>query len=398
MSTLLVCLSFAVLITSCTARTPWAKPKNKGKNKNAYNSWPTASPSISPSGGGECEDSCTDNVERPNFCDYASYLWDDASTPLDERNNIGMAKYLSSANILKAASLMKLGKAYKLAFLAVNGQLALGTRQWYAALSHIDRVRGDPSVYYEWHENNQGKEVCGVGIGLLEQRLMTSAVGNSGTQFDGLGHVFYMNGGFGDIHNYLFFNGFRGDEIMKEYGTKYLSVADLPPFVTRAILLDVAGYEGVKVLPETYRVDTDVVNNVLQFQGMSVDDIEAGDVILLFTGWAEQHWWDGDAEFYYSREPGFTVDTVLNIFGPKKVLLLGADSGSVEFRQVGSAPRALHVHWMICHGGFLYENLNLIEWVTDARNGDAPYQGAFFWTPAQIDGGVGGLGTPTVVV
>eukprot|EP01084_Bolivina_argentea_P250159 419060_1 len=336
-----------------------------------------------------CSNECTDNTHMPNFCDYASDLWDDADTPLDHRNNIGMAKYLSSAHALKAVGLAKLGKVYKLSYEYTNSMPAFGTRAWYTSLRNPG---GGPfgvvSAYYKYDQNNNTQ--CGVGWGYLDQRLMTSASGNSGTQFDGLGHVFYMNGEFGDQRNYLFFNGFTGTDVMQEHGVKYIGIEQLPPLITRAILIDVAGYIGYDPLPDDFEIDTQIVADTLRYQQMNVDDIEEGDAVLFYTGWANANW-EGDASVYYSQSPGITLDTVVKIFGPQKVLLLGGD-GSVESMPLSGDPLpiSVHMHWIICHGGFLYENLKLVEWAQDARKGEVPYLGGFYYVPAQIQGGVGG--------
>eukprot|EP01083_Nonionella_stella_P317359 1155069_1 len=345
----------------------------------------------------DCSDQCTDNTNMPNFCDYASDLWDDADTPLEDRNNIGMAKYLSSSHTLKAVGLAKLGKVYKLSYEYTNSMPAFGTRAWYTSLRNPG---GGPfgvvSAYYKYDQNNNTQ--CGVGWGYLDQRLMTSASGNSGTQFDGLGHVFYMNGEFGDQRNYLFFNGFTGTNVLQEHGVKYIGIEQLPPLITRAILIDVAGYVGYDPLPDDFEIDTEIVMDTLRHQQMNVDDIEEGDAVLFYTGWVNANW-EGDPAFYYSRSPGITLDTVVKIFGPKKVLLLGADNWAVEYAAFGE-PLAIpvHMHWIICHGGFLYENLKLVEWAQDARKGEVPYLGGFYYVPAQIQGGVGGLATPMVIV
>ena len=212
----------------------------------------------------------------------------------------------------------------------------------------------------------------------------------------GLGHIYYINGEYGDWNNYLFHNGFNATAILNDWGISYIGIEQLPPFITRAILLDVAGYIGQDPLPNTFAIDTDVIEEVFQYQGLSVDDIEVGDVILIYTGWLNAYYDDDD--FYYTQEPGLTLDTVINIFGPKKVLLLGADNWSIELVLENALNGLMHIHWIVCHGGFLYENLNLIEWVTDARNGSSPWMGGFYWSAVPIEGGVGGLGTPMVIV
>eukprot|EP01083_Nonionella_stella_P269688 912725_1 len=359
----------------------------------------TAAPIISDNNNQDgCFNECTDSTSiMPNFCDYASHLWDDADTPLNERNNIGMAKYLSSAHALKALQLGTMGKVYTLSYEYTNTMPSFGTRSWYTSLRNPGGAPyGLVSAYYEYDRNNNTQ--CGLGWGYLDQRLMTSANGNSGTQFDGLGHVFYINGEFGDQRNYLFFNGFTGTDVMQEHGVKYIGIEQLPPLITRAILIDVAGYIGYDPLPDDFEIDTQIVADTLRYQQMNVDDIEEGDAVLFYTGWANANW-EGDASVYYSQSPGITLDTVVKIFGPQKVLLLGGD-GSVESMPLSGDPLpiSVHMHWIICHGGFLYENLKLVEWAQDARKGEVPYLGGFYYVPAQIQGGVGGLATPMVIV
>ena len=90
-----------------------------------------------------------------------------------------------------------------------------------------------------------------------------------------------------------------------------------------------AGYVGTDPLPATYEITTDVIEEMLEYQGMSVDDIETGDVVLFNTGWAEAYWYT-DPDSYYLQAPGLTVDTVVNIFGPKKVLMIGSDNWGIE--------------------------------------------------------------------
>ena len=95
---------------------------------------------------------------------------------------------------------------------------------------------------------------------------------------------------------------------------------------------------------------------------------------------------------------GFIIDSIIDIFGPKGVLLLGADNWAVEYVQFPTALSfPVHVHWIICNGGFLFENMRLDHWVTDARNGSVPYQGGFYLAHTKIKGAVGGMGTPIAV-
>ena len=121
-----------------------------------------------------------------------------------------------------------------------------------------------------------------------EERLRTSF--NLGTKINGLQHT-----GIGD----LFYNGFRGPEIARSWGTARLGNERGFPIVTRGILLDVLGWKialgeeknffrapnGNPVLRPNYRITVEDILATLAHQGME-DDIGPGDAVLFRTGWS----------------------------------------------------------------------------------------------------------------
>ena len=81
------------------------------------------------------------------------------------------------------------------------------------------------------------------------------------------------------------------------------------------------------------------------------------------------------------------------------VILLCADNFGVEYlRSTQPWSFAVHPHWIIYNGGFLHENMKLVEWAIDPRNGDLPYIGASYYIPPPIKDNVGGLVIPIVIV
>ena len=66
---------------------------------------------------------------------------------------------------------------------------AFGTRAWYTSLRYPDPPFTGPSDFYQFQNET---EECGTGFGYLDQRLMTSANGNSGTQFDGIIYIYCL--------------------------------------------------------------------------------------------------------------------------------------------------------------------------------------------------------------
>lgn len=74
-----------------------------------------------------------------------------------------------------------------------------------------------------------------------------------GTHIDGLSHIGEFRDGSIHLHN-----------------GHPLDVAHMPPIVTRGILLDVAAYKGVSVLPEAYAISVDDVRETLAAQASGV--------------------------------------------------------------------------------------------------------------------------------
>ena len=65
-----------------------------------------------------------------------------------------------------------------------------------------------------------------------------------------------------------------------------LGVEHTKPFITRGILVDIAGYKGVPTLAPDYEVTLEDVLGALERQGMSEDTIEQGDAVLFHYGWS----------------------------------------------------------------------------------------------------------------
>lgn len=110
-----------------------------------------------------------------------------------------------------------------------------------------------------------------------------------GSQTDNLNHIGAAE---------YFYNGFRGPDIARGYGTARLGSEHMGPLVTRGVLLDVLGVKlaegatgdlaepasnGRPLLRENYRITVEDIRAAMDFGGIGA--IESGDVVLLRTGW-----------------------------------------------------------------------------------------------------------------
>ena len=107
-------------------------------------------------------------------------------------------------------------------------------------------------------------------------------------------------------------------------GQRHLSIAEMPPIVTRAVLLDVAGYKGVDVLPDHYVITEADIRGTLDKQQTTVG---AGTAVLLRTGFY-QHLRDGNPAFS-DAIAGLGLEGAKALVS-EGMILVGADNMTVE--------------------------------------------------------------------
>src|SRR6202043_3746656 len=105
------------------------------------------------------------------------------------------------------------------------------------------------------------------------EEMVLSEIGQVGTQFDGFAHQSHRNS---------HYNCFKTDEIATRSGFTKLGVENAPAFITRGVLIDVAGYKGVEMLGDNYEITVDDLQGALKKQSLA---LKAGDAIIINTGW-----------------------------------------------------------------------------------------------------------------
>ena len=136
-------------------------------------------------------------------------------------------------------------------------------------------------------------------------------------------------------------------------GQQHLSIAEMPPIVTRGILLDVAGYKEVDVLPDNYAITVTDIRGTLARQDTAM---RAGTAVLVRTGYY-QHLREDDP-LYRDSIAGLGLDAA-HFLLEQGMILAGADTMSVEALPPMSHPvhRLLLVHNGVTH----LENVYLEE-------------------------------------
>ncbi|HZS56197.1 MAG TPA: cyclase family protein [Bryobacteraceae bacterium] len=142
-----------------------------------------------------------------------------------------------------------------------------------------------------------------------------------------------------------------GDRVVQqsyERGMTELSVDTVAPIVRRGVLLDIAGLNGVSILPDDFEVTTDHLERAVHAE------IKEGDIVLLRTGWAQYF---SDAKRYINNTiapgPGLEAARWLS---SRKVFAVGSDT--VAFEKLPNPAMSVHMHLLVHSGIHIIEVLN----------------------------------------
>lgn len=148
-------------------------------------------------------------------------------------------------------------------------------------------------------------------------------------------------------------NGLPAKQAVNFQGQTHMSIAEMPPIVTRAVLLDVAGNKGLDVLPDGYIITADDIRATMAAQNTV---IQPGTAVLVRTGFY-QHLRDGNRA-YSDAVAGLGLESAQFLF-EQGMILAGADNMTVE----AFPPYQHPVHrFLLVHNGVTHiENLYLEE-------------------------------------
>ena len=128
----------------------------------------------------------------------------------------------------------------------------------------------------------------------------------------------------------------------------------VPPIVRRGILLDVAGAEGVDILPNDFAITADVAQAVAREHGVQV---RAGDAFLVRTG-LMRRWNDPEFLDFENGQPGVTADCA-EWLAETGVYLGGSDTMTFEFIPAGDDHLPVHGIFLVDNGIYILENADL---------------------------------------
>ena len=272
----------------------------------------------------------------------------------DER---GAANHMKPATVLRAAQLIKTGETIELAHLLAPGMPIPGTRQFNV---HTKRT------FMNQPSNRRGSN----------EELLTSEIGQVGTQFDGFAHQSIENS---------HYNCFKTEDIASRTGFTKLGIEKVGTLMTRGVLLDIAALKGVDMLGDTYEITVSDLEQALQRQNVR---LQPGDAVILHTGWGQL--WGKDNARFLKGNPGIGV-AAAEWLAKQDPMLVGADAPPVEVNPNPDPQVSLPVHqiMLVINGIHLLENLKL-----DELAAKKVYEFAFVLQPLKLRGFTGSTVAP----
>lgn len=278
----------------------------------------------------------------------------------------GGSNWITPEKVLEALELVETGEIYELGHVYERGMPggAAGTRTYESFVPVTQGVTlGEDLVY--------------------NTELLVAHIGQVGTQFDGPAHIGKRITREDGTTENVFYNGVRWSEMESPYAMRELGVENVRPYLTRGLLIDVAGYKGVETLPDGYVVTLEDVRGALAAQGMSEEEIRPGDAVLFNFGWWRL--WP-DPKVMGFGWPGIGWD-VAEWVVERQASMVGSDAATDEATQW-----AVHDLLTLQHGIFNLEMMQFEELLADEV-----HEFLFVFTPLRLRGASGSPGRPLAV-
>jgi kynurenine formamidase len=290
---------------------------------------------------------------------------------------VGPIEDIPAQKIVEAAQSVKEGRWYSLATSRFPGMPLFPGHPPFQVLNY----RTPPGIRAEgaqpWGPPND------VGLGYMAEYVM--ATSHSGAHVDALGHMTVGE----DNHWY---GGGNTSEHLTDKGPSYGDAEKLPPFFTRGVLLDAAGYRGIEALPAGSPINAAELQAIAGWAGV---EVRPWDVVLIRTGYLA-YWPDGEkmAEHKTAGPDLSSAEWLL----ARGVVATGTDTETYEVqpapdRGAPANPQPVHTKLLIENGIYLLESVYLEEIARECI-----YEFLFVALPVKIRGATGSMVDPLAIV
>ncbi len=312
-----------------------------------------------------------------------------APSVFGSEDQVGSINWIKPQKVLNSLKLVKQGKVVSLGKVYQNDIPAFGQRNWKLIIPGLPtgKLEGNNDLVYN-------------------DEYVMAEIGQIGTQFDGLGHI-----GVRTSKGDFFYNGNYLEEFGTAYGLKRLGVEQIAAsgYVTRGVLLDIAGYRGVDRLPIPSGSDKNDPGliSISDIRGAlskeKIAPLRKGDVVIFHTGhgkyWGDD--WDSLSEeqkaenrrIFNSGEPGPGI-TTCRYLSRSQIAMVGSDTWGVEAIP-GEDPHRMvdcHLEWIVKNGITLIENLDVSQLLEEQV-----YEFLFVFAPLKIKGATGSPANPLAI-
>jgi len=296
------------------------------------------------------------------------------------KDEIGTLNYTQAEDIVAAARLVKKGKVISLA-LNFDQHGPQGAKSKYPAMGRINPVhtmlRTGTDAY----------------SGVLDHRGIRAADDmvvmplQCGTQWDGLGHIFYENS---------MWNGYDCREVTSAGAQKCGIEKTKNKMVGRGVFLDVARALGKKWLDDGYGITIADLDKTAKMQGATV---KRGDFVIVRTGQMEAKLEAGSWDGYPGGDaPGFSFET-LEWIKRTELAALASDTWGCEVRPNESEQGINQPwHWItIPMMGMTMGEIFYVKELAEDCAADKTYEFLFVAPALPITGAVGSPTNPLAI-
>jgi kynurenine formamidase len=214
------------------------------------------------------------------------------------------------------------------------------------------------------------------GLGANEDVLIVPA--HNGTHIDALCHVFAED---------KVYNGFP-EEFASHGGAPKCGIEKTGGFAGRAVLLDLAGHQGVPFVEPGTNITADDLEACRAAQGV---EIHAGDIVLFRTGWLDLFAALQPGEDPPFAQPGVGLSCV-DYFRDLDIAGVGADNAAIEVIPFDGQFLSVHVELLVKLGLSLLEHLVLTPMANDRC-----YESLLIAAPLLVTGGTGSPINPIAI-
>ena len=231
------------------------------------------------------------------------------TSPWGAADEIGTLNMMTDASRAAILSRIAGGVTYDLSVEFFNGMPSwhlLGDPRFQFWLTHTPRGTAVDDPAHVGREMNEKVAYTGDAVSMYT---------HTGTHIDALNH-------FG-LHGRVW-NGFAADEHLGDQGWRRAGVEKFPVIIARGVLIDVAAYKGVEILPDSYSITPEDLRGALARQRVS---LAPGDVVLIRTG-RMTVWPDNDG--YILNQPGLGLAGARWLAEEQQAMVIGGDNLSLE--------------------------------------------------------------------